>query len=195
MSTVNNGAAPDNRKTIYGILIAALVLTWGYIFYDKSQTKETIQGLETKISNVDSARMAIQQEFMNVSAKADSLTKDNLELQGDLAERNADIQKLKGNISSILKKRNATEKELAEATEEELPEVKEVKKSVPANYPVNGVSLIAKASSELGMDGNQVASALGLSNVAEVINSYKLEYWDTLKGGNNASNTKAKGKK
>ena len=115
MSTVNNGAAPDNRKTIYGILIAALVLTWGYIFYDKSQTKETIQGLETKISNVDSARMAIQQEFMNVSAKADSLTKDNLELQGDLAERNADIQKLKGNISSILKKRNATEKELAEA--------------------------------------------------------------------------------
>lgn len=115
MSTVNNGAAPDNRKTIYGILIAALVLTWGYIFYDKSQTQDTIQGLETKISNVDSARLAIQQEFMNVSAKADSLTKDNLELQGDLAERNADIQKLKGNISSILKKRNATEKELAEA--------------------------------------------------------------------------------
>jgi hypothetical protein len=46
MSTVNNGGAPDNRKTIYGILIAALVLTWGYIFYDKSQTKETIIGLE-----------------------------------------------------------------------------------------------------------------------------------------------------
>ena len=96
MSTVNNGGTTDNRKTIYGILIAALVLTWGYIFYDKSQTKETIIGLETKISNVDSARLAIQQEFMNVSAKADSLTKDNLELQGDLANKNADIQKLKG---------------------------------------------------------------------------------------------------
>jgi predicted nuclease with TOPRIM domain len=115
MSTVNNGGAPDNRKTIYGILIAALVLTWGYIFYDKSQTKESIIGLETKISNVDSARLAIQQEFMNVSAKADSLTKDNLELQGDLGEKNAAIQKLKGNIGSILKKRNATAKELAEA--------------------------------------------------------------------------------
>ena len=48
MSTVNNGAAPDNRKTIYGILIAALVLTWGYIFYDKSQTQDTIQGLDRK---------------------------------------------------------------------------------------------------------------------------------------------------
>jgi uncharacterized phage infection (PIP) family protein YhgE len=52
---------------------------------------------------------------MTVSAKADSLTKDNLELQGELADKNADIQKLKGNIGSILKKRNATAKELAEA--------------------------------------------------------------------------------
>lgn len=115
MNTVNNGGATDNRKTIYGILIAALVITWGYIFYDKSQTKETIIGLENKISNVDSARLAIQQEFMFVSAKADSLTQDNLELQGDLAEKNADIQKLKGNIGALLKNKKASSKDLAEA--------------------------------------------------------------------------------
>ena len=67
----------DNRKLIYGILITALIATWGYIFYDKSQTKESLALLQTKITNVDSARNTIQQEFILVSAKADSLTQTN----------------------------------------------------------------------------------------------------------------------
>ncbi len=105
----------DNRKLIYGILITALVLTWGYIFYDKSKTKETVTLLETKISNVDSARNAIQAEYTLVSAKADSLTQNNLQLQGSLAERSTEIQKLKVNIGSILRKKDATAAELADA--------------------------------------------------------------------------------
>ena len=105
----------DNRKLIYGILIAALIGTWGYIIYDKSQHKETVTQLQTKISNVDSARNAIQQEFMAVSAKSDSLTQNNIQLQGDLADKNSAIQKLKSNIGSILKKKNASESELAQA--------------------------------------------------------------------------------
>ena len=32
----------DNRKLIYGILIAALVGTWGYIIYDKNKSGEKI---------------------------------------------------------------------------------------------------------------------------------------------------------
>ncbi len=110
-----NSSQKDNRKLIYGILIAALVLTWGYLIYDKSRTRETVNILQTKINNVDSARSAIQQEFLTVSAKADSLTQNNIQLQGDLAEKSAAIQKLKGNIGSILKKKNATENELADA--------------------------------------------------------------------------------
>ena len=105
----------DNRKLIYGILIAALIGTWGYLLYDKSKTKETITLFETRFVNVDSARNAIQIEFMNVSAKADSLTQNNIQLQGDLAEKSAGIQKLKVSIGSILKKKNATDTELAEA--------------------------------------------------------------------------------
>ena len=111
-------AAPqqkDNRKVIYGILIFALLSTWAYIFYDKSQTKETIGQLETRITNVDSARNAIQQEFLEVSAKADSLTQNNIQLQGALADRGSEIQKLKGSISNILKRKNASDAELAQA--------------------------------------------------------------------------------
>lgn len=105
----------DNRKLIYGILIVALLGTWGYIIYDKSKNKETVTQLETRITNVDSARNAIQQEFLVVSAKADSLTQNNIQLHGDLADKSASIQKLKSNITSILKKKNASESELAQA--------------------------------------------------------------------------------
>ena len=105
----------DNRKLIYGILIAALIGTWGYIIFDKSKNKETVYQLQTKISNVDSSRNAIQEEFLNVAAKADSLTQNNIQLQGDLADKNSAIQKLKSDIGSILKKKNATQSELAQA--------------------------------------------------------------------------------
>lgn len=114
----NEGQYPqqkDNRKLIYGILIAALIGTWAYIFYDKSKTRETVTFLQTKIENVDSSRNAIQREFLTVSAKADSLTQNNIQLQGDLADKNSAIQKLKSNIGSILKKKNASDAELAQA--------------------------------------------------------------------------------
>jgi predicted nuclease with TOPRIM domain len=105
----------DNRKLIYGILIAALLGTWGYIIFDKNKNRETVTALQSRITNVDSARNAIQQEFMIVSAKADSLTQNNLQLHGDLADKSAAIQKLRSNITSILKKKNASEGELAQA--------------------------------------------------------------------------------
>lgn len=105
----------DNRKLIYGILIAALIGTWGYIIYDKSQSKETITQLQGRVVNIDSARNAIQQDFMVVSAKADSLTQNNIQLNTDLSDRKTDIQKLKANIGNILKKKNASDSELAQA--------------------------------------------------------------------------------
>ncbi len=70
----------DSRKLIYGILIAALVGTWGYIVYDKSKSKETITQLQTQYSNVDSARNVVQQEYNEALARMDSLTGSNTKL-------------------------------------------------------------------------------------------------------------------
>ncbi len=105
----------DNRKLIYGILIVALIGTWAYIFYDKSKTRESVAQLQTKIVTVDSARNSIQQDFLVVSAKADSLTQNNIQLQGNLADKSSAIQKLKSDIGNILKKKNASDAELAQA--------------------------------------------------------------------------------
>jgi len=105
----------DNRKTVYAILIGALILTWGYIVYDKSKTKETITQKDVQITNVTSAKDSLQVLFNDASAKADSLTGNNVQLQGALAQKNSDILKLKSNIRSILNKKNATEAELKQA--------------------------------------------------------------------------------
>lgn len=115
MNNFQQTTPKDNRKLIYGLLVAALLGTWAYIFYDKSQHQETVTLLETRIKDTDSARTALQAEFSLVSAKADSLSSSNLALQGELAEKNTAIQQLRGNIAGILKKKNATAKELAEA--------------------------------------------------------------------------------
>lgn len=97
----------DNRKLIYGILIAALLGTWGYIVYDKNQSKQKIETLQTQYTSVDSARSVVEQEYNGVLARMDSLTGSNTQLQGQLAERKAEIDKLKQNIKSELSKKNA----------------------------------------------------------------------------------------
>lgn len=97
----------DNRKLIYGILIAALLATWGYIIYDKNKSNDQISQLQTQYSNVDSARTAVQQEYNEVLARMDSLTGTNTQLQGQLASSRTEIDKLKQNIKSELGKKNA----------------------------------------------------------------------------------------
>ncbi len=109
----STGSAPqpeapkDSRKLIYGILIAALLGTWGYIVYDKSKSTETITQLQTQYSNVDSARNIVQQEYNEALARMDSLTGTNTQLQGQLGERKAEIDKIKSQIKEELAKKNS----------------------------------------------------------------------------------------
>jgi len=105
----------DNRKTIYAILIIALIGTWGYLIYDKTKDKETNDRKDAQITVVTSAKDSIQAAFNDASARLDSLSGSNVKLQGTLAEKNDEIIKMKANIRSILNKKNATANELAEA--------------------------------------------------------------------------------
>ncbi len=105
----------DNRKIIYGLLILLLLGTWGYIIWDKSKSNESITQLQSEYSNVDSSRNAIQQEYNDALSRLDSATGNNTQLQGVLAERKADIDQLKRQISTITNNKNATVAELSRA--------------------------------------------------------------------------------
>jgi predicted nucleic acid-binding Zn-ribbon protein len=105
----------DDRKLIYGVLIAALLGTWGYIIWDKSKNKETMTQLQQQVTDVDSSRNAIQSEYNDALARLDSATGNNTQLQGALAERKAEIDQLKAEIQKITRNRNASASELARA--------------------------------------------------------------------------------
>jgi peptidoglycan hydrolase CwlO-like protein len=96
----------DNRKLVYGILIAALVGTWGYIIYDKNKSGEQIKTLTTQYTAADSSRSAVEGEYNDALARMDSLTGTNTKLKGDLAERQASIDSLKDRIRVELSKKN-----------------------------------------------------------------------------------------
>lgn len=105
----------DSRKIIYGLLILALLGTWGYIIWDKSKSNETITHLQSEYSNVDSSRNSVQSEYNDALARLDSATGNNTQLQGVLAERKGDIDKLKREITTITSNKNATAAELSRA--------------------------------------------------------------------------------
>jgi hypothetical protein len=46
----------NNRNILTGILIVALLGTWGYIIYDKNKTKQENQDLTTQLVNSDSSK-------------------------------------------------------------------------------------------------------------------------------------------
>ena len=97
----------DNRRLIYGILIAALVGTWGYIIFDKNKSSEKITQLTTQYTAADSSRNAVETEYNDALSRLDSLTGTNAKLSGELAERKNDIDNLKAQIKSELGKKNA----------------------------------------------------------------------------------------
>ena len=109
---MSNESSSNSSKVIIGVLILSLVGSW--IYFNSSKV-DMITTYDNKIAVIDSAKAKIQAEFIEVSAKADSLTNQNTSLQGELLDKSNQIQKLKTNISTILRKQNATDKELAEA--------------------------------------------------------------------------------
>jgi len=83
--------------------------------YDKNQSDEKIQVTQTQANTAMSSRDSIQLIYNDALTRLDSLTGNNNNLQGQLSERQTDITKLKNEINSILRKKNATASELARA--------------------------------------------------------------------------------
>ncbi|HEY8387388.1 MAG TPA: hypothetical protein VIK74_02225 [Parasegetibacter sp.] len=114
-STPSQPPKRDNRGLVYGILIAALLGTWGYVIWDKNKAKEQTTQLQTQIVTADSAKNAIQLEYDAAIARLDSISGANNQLSTELSERTSEIAKLRAEVKGILSKRNATQAELNHA--------------------------------------------------------------------------------
>src|SRR4029079_2080943 len=105
----------DNRTLIYGILIAALLGTWGYIIYDKNKTSEKVSTLSSQNTMITSERDEVRDLYNSSLSRLDSLMGQNQNLADSVEGRNSEITKMKSEIRKILANKNATSADLSRA--------------------------------------------------------------------------------
>jgi len=102
----------NNKNILIGVLAAGLLGTWGYFLYDKNTSNEKIQVSQSQATTSMSQRDSVQLLYNDALTRLDSITGNNNSLQGQLGERQSEITKLKNEINSILRNKNATQAEL-----------------------------------------------------------------------------------
>lgn len=106
----NNG-----RNILTGILIIALLATWGYIIYDNNKKRQKEETLTSQVVTSDSAKNELQRELDDAALRLDALKTSNARADSLLQTKDKDVQDLKNKIQSILNDKNATQAQLNEA--------------------------------------------------------------------------------
>lgn len=96
-------------------LIIALLATWGYIIWDKSKVKETIQQKDVQYASVVSEKDTLKSLLDEATMRYDALKTSNAKKDSTITSKDREIAEKKARIQSILTKANATKEELAQA--------------------------------------------------------------------------------
>ena len=111
---------PETPKTDWRFfltvgLVIALLGTWGYIIYDKSKTRETIQQKDNLYSTVVTEKDNLKSLLDEATLRYDELKTANVKKDSVITAKDRDIAEKKARIARIIADKNATEKDLAEA--------------------------------------------------------------------------------
>lgn len=114
--TVHETREPGKGKNlVIGLLSAAVLILAGFFIYNQNKSSEQLKTTRTEVASLTTEKSEIQSNFDASLARLDSLTSMNTDMQSQLADKDAEIAKIKAEIRSILNKRNATSAELAKA--------------------------------------------------------------------------------
>ena len=111
----------QNRWHIYltAGLIIALLGTWGYIIWDKSKTKETIQQKDLVITNTSSQRDQLQKELEDATRLYDMIKTSSANMvhskDSTISKKDQEIAAKREKIQQLLSKVGATEQDLVQA--------------------------------------------------------------------------------
>jgi len=121
-STPQQAPPPEKknwRNLLTGGLLVALLGTWGYIIYDKNQTKETIQQKDTQITTSNNERDELRKELDDATMRYDMIKTSSADMAHSkdsvITQRDRDISEKRAKIQQLLTKVNATKEELAQA--------------------------------------------------------------------------------
>lgn len=111
---------PESPKTDWRFfltigLVIALLGTWGYIIWDKSRVKETIQQKDTQYSSVVAEKDNLKGLLDEATMRYDELKTSNAKKDSTITAKDREIADKKAKIQAILSKANATKEELAQA--------------------------------------------------------------------------------
>ena len=118
MTNFNDSPRGESKrsKNLLPILLAlALVGSWGYFLWDRSNKTETISVQTEKIETLDKEKAAVQLEFDQALARLDSVKVSNTQLEEQLSEKQKEIEQNKASIRKILNDRNTTKEALGKA--------------------------------------------------------------------------------
>jgi hypothetical protein len=96
-------------------LVIFLLGTWGYIIWDKSKVKETIQQKDTQYASVVSEKDTLKSLLEDATMRYDILKTSNAKKDSIITSKDKEIAEKRAKIQSILTKSNATKEELSEA--------------------------------------------------------------------------------
>lgn len=109
----------DNRNILTGILLLALLGTWGYIIYDKNKTKEVIQQKDNQIATTSSEKDELRKELDDATMRFDMIKTSSADMahakDSVITKRDREIAEKRVKIQQLLTKVNATKEELAQA--------------------------------------------------------------------------------
>jgi hypothetical protein len=103
------------RSFIVGSLIVALLATWGYIIWDKSNTKQIMEQKDNKNMALNGEKDSLQNLFNDATSRYDDLKTTDLKKDSAITAKDKEIADKKIKIQSLLRKDNATKEELAQA--------------------------------------------------------------------------------
>ncbi len=112
------GVKKENKNfkgVLIGLLVAALLGTWGYVIYDKNKIKETVVQKETVIASTSGQRDQLQRELEDAAMRYDVLKTNNSKKDSTITTKDREIDEKKARIKFLLNKVDATEAELSEA--------------------------------------------------------------------------------
>ena len=105
----------NSKNIVIGLLAVALLGSWAYFLMKINRSDKEILSKTEEGVHYMSQRDSLESLYKFTLDKYDSVSVANNDLSGKLTGKQSEITKLKGEISSILRKKNATASELTRA--------------------------------------------------------------------------------
>src|SRR6188768_682591 len=105
----------NSKNIVIGLLAVALLGSWAYFLMKINRSDKEILSKTQEGVHYMSQRDSLESLYKFTLDKYDSVAIANNDLSGKLTTRQTEISKLKGDISAILRKKNASAAELTKA--------------------------------------------------------------------------------